>query len=523
MRWWMPFLIVVGCVSAVAWLYGTANTLRTNVAAGIVLLGVVLLGIWYVFFTGLPWRRRFALAGLGLLGLGLLFVAGTRLLRYEGSADGTALPRFTWRWAPERGYDLPALDAPSVLAAQGAEGSSAAVEPVPGARDFPRFLGPAADGIVPGIALDPDWAARPPTLVWRREVGPGWSGFAIAGNRAVTQEQRGDNEIVSCYDLLTGNPVWAHRNPARFDEKMGGVGPRSTPTIHDGRVYAQGATGILDCLDLATGAPIWSRRVLDEHASGNIEWGKSNAPLIVADLDLVVVTGGRQGPGLVAYRASDGAPAWTAAAEETASYSSPVLAELAGRRQLVCVHQQGATGHEPATGALLWRFEWPGQWPKAAQPVAVGTDRLLLCASYGIPQILIEVAPPVAGEADQFTVRRVWESNRLKTKFSSPCVAGSHAWGLDEGRLACIDLATGDRVWKDGRYGFGQNLLVGDVLLIQAEQGDVVLAAADPAGFRELARLEALDGKTWNPPALAGAFLLVRNDSEAACFRLPLR
>ncbi|MEZ5327363.1 MAG: PQQ-binding-like beta-propeller repeat protein [Verrucomicrobiales bacterium] len=351
-------------------------------------------------------------------------------------------------------------------------------------------------------------------------MGLGWSGFAVKGRYAVTQEQRDALEMVTCYDFENGKPLWAHRNETRFSEGMGGDGPRATPQIDGDRVYAFGATGILDCLELATGNLLWSRQVLVENSTANPMYGKSGSPLIVGDQ--VIVTGGESGPLLIAYDKMTGEPLWKNGTD-AAGFSTPVLATLSGVKVIVSVNAKSVTGHDPKSGEERWRWPWPGTMPKPAQPQVIGNDSVLVTASYGLGSHLLKIgAPDPDGKS---TVEEIWESSRMKTKFSSACISGDYAYGLDEGQFACINLENGDREWKDGRYGFGQNLLIGDVLLVQAERGQVVLLRATPDGHQELAKMDALrsDTKSWNTPTLAGSYLIVRNDVEAACFRLPVK
>jgi outer membrane protein assembly factor BamB len=338
----------------------------------------------------------------------------------------------------------------------------------------------------------------------------------VKGRYAVTQEERGKDELVTCYDLLTGDILWAHADEARFVETMGGDGPRATPTIDGERVYAQGATGILNCLELVTGKLIWSRDILAENGVENLFYGKTNSPLIVGEE--VVVTGGESGPTVMSYRKENGEPVWTEGGS-SASYASPQLVESGGRRQIVSVNADSVTGHDAETGGELWRFDWPvvQGLPRSSQAQFFGGSRYLLTASYGYDNYVIEVSDVLSG------INTIWEGRPMRTKFSNVCLKGGYGYGLHEGRLACVDLATGEQVWKGGKYGYGQNLLVGEVLLIQAERGFVALAAATPEGFNELARVDALTAKTWNYPALAGSYLLVRNDVEAVCFRLPVK
>ena len=486
--------------------------------------GVFLLALWYLIFGWGPGEvrwRRFWIFGVVVLVAGALFLA---LTRYDGSTGGTSLPRFVWRWAPG------AAEAPIVLTDDevdaGPKPLAAAV--AEGAVDSPQFYGPRRDATWPEaeVIADFDWSAEKPEELWRRPMGLGWSGFAVSGRRAITQEQRGPEELVTCYDLLTGDLLWTHRDTAHFFEsaetgarEMAGDGPRSVPTIQGDHVFTFGATGVLNCLRLETGEVVWQRDVLEELGKKLPKWGKSTSPLVIPDLQLVVVSGGEKtGPSLVAYETATGAPKWKSAGNG-ASYSSPNLLTLHGVRQIVSVNAHDVSGHDPATGKELWVFSWPGSNPKVGQPIEVPGNRLLVTASYGAGSHLLQIGLT----AGAWSVESVWKSIRLKTKFSSATVLGDHAYGLDEGRLTCVSLADGARLWKDGKYGFGQHLQVGDRLLVQAEPGYLAVVAASPDGFQELGRFDALTSMTWNPPTLAGRYLLVRNDREAICYRLPAK
>ena len=212
-------------------------------------------------------------------------------------------------------------------------------------------------------------------------------------------------------------------------------------------------------------------------------------------------------------------PVWTAGTD-AASYASPTVAELAGRRQVVSLNANTVTGHDLDTGKILWSWDWPAKMPKSASAQPVGGDRLLVTASYGMGSAVIEIAK--GDGPDEFTASKVWKNLQMKTKISNVCMRDEYAYGLDEGRLACVEVATGKRIWRGTNYGYGQNLRAGEHLIVQAERGYVALVKASPEEFTEVARIDALDGKTWNNPALAGEYLLVRNDREAVCFRVNL-
>ena len=297
------------------------------------------------------------------------------------------------------------------------------------------------------------------------------------------------------------------------------------PTIVDGRVYAPGALGQLNCLDGATGAVIWSHDVAAENDADTPErkpqWGKSCSPLVVADA-VVVSAGGPDGKSLVAYHRVTGEQLWHAG-DDPASYSSPQLVTLAGRQQIVIINRESVVGHDPTDGRILWQYKWPQPNPKCAQPLVTGPDTLLVSAGYGLGSALLKVTPQGDGPCD---VEQLWPEKNLRvlrSKFADMILRGDVVYALDDGILCCIEAATGKRRWRGGRYNHGQLLLVGDLLLVQAENGELALVDLRPDSFVELGKIVALPGKTWNNPAISGNRLLVRNHEEAACYELPVR
>lgn len=474
--------------------------------SAIILFLVLVTAIWFVLLSGFPGKARL----LAACGMVLAYAGFKTLLRVDGSLDGRGLPRFTWRWMPPR-------DAALKDAVPGPAAGAAAEVPVPaGAVDVPQFLGPNRDGFIHGANLSRDWTATPPKQLWRRPIGIGWSGFSVVGGRAYTQEQRGPDELVTCYELASGRLLWSHANHVRFVEWQGGDGPRATPTVDGGRIYAMGATGILDCLDAITGSLFWSRDVLKENRAVNITWGVCGSPLIVNDR--VIVTAASGSASLLAFNKENGSLLWKSGAD-TASYASPVLATVAGRRGVVSLNAVTLTIHDPATGAVLLDYKWKeGKFPKAAQPTLLEGDRVFLTGGYGYGCLMLQIK---AADA-KLAATELWQNHKLKAQFNTIGVRDGFLYGLDDGTLACIDAATGERKWKEGRHGSGQTLLVDDLMLVQDEQGPVVLTAPRPDGIRELGRIAALNSKTWNHPVLAGRYLLVRNDQEAACYELPV-
>jgi outer membrane protein assembly factor BamB len=466
------------------------------------------------------------------------------LVRTEG-ISGDHVATFGWRWAkspeerlltqerpaapPRRREPAATASAPAAAAPPGERVVTRAPEPPAAplaasalpetAGNWPGFRGPARDGIVRGVRIDTAWSASPPVELWRRPVGPGWSSFAVRGGRIYTQEQRGDDEVVACYDVATGEPVWTHRDAARFFESNAGPGPRSTPTIGNGRVYTFGATGIVNALDADSGAVVWSRNATSDtegtpSMSGGEtsvpDWGFTSSPLLTADVVIVAAAGQ-----LVAYDVANGRPRWVGPPGGV-SYSSPHLVTIHGVPQVLLLSGAGVTSVAPADGQRLWEHQWRG-FP-IVQPAVTADGDLLIAISGGSGTRRIAVAHG----PDGWTVQERWTSAGLKPYFNDFVVHGNHAYGFDGRILASIDLADGRRAWKGGRYGNGQLVLLPDqdVLLVLSEEGELALVRAAPDGFTELARFKAIEGKTWNHPVLAGDVLLVRNGEEMAAFRL---
>ena len=393
--------------------------------------------------------------------------------------------------------------------------------------DFPQFLGPSRRNFVDHPKLLTDWRQRKPRQVWRQPIGAGWSGFAARNGYAVTMEQRGREELVTCYAILTSQLMWAHSIQARHETVPGGVGPRATPAINDGYVYAMGATGILRCLDGGDGALVWQRdlrsdaQVTPEQDAALIAWGRAGSPLIHGDW-VIVPVGGPGGPTLMALDKKSGEPVWKQGNRQI-SYASPVLMTLGGVPQFVLVCEDWVVGHRASDGAELWSFPWPGRSnanASVSQPVQIDGERLFLSKGYSQGAAVIAVTGQA--DANQWEAAEIWATwNVMKTKFSNVVLEGDYVYGLDDGILSCVDVNTGKRMWKRGRYNHGQVLKVADDLLVLDEDGTVCLVELSPVEFHEFLKYPMLNGKTWNSPCLSGPYLLIRNGEEAACFELP--
>src|ERR1700687_1794785 len=466
----------------------------------------------------------------------LLVCGGWTLLRTNGM-NGNGSSDFAWRWAKTHEELLVALPAappgerlanrqpedragarPARPAAVPASTAALPARTVASAAaaDWPGFRGPGRDSIIPGTRIRTDWSTSPPVQLWRRPIGPGWSSFAVRGDRLYTQEQRGEEEVVTCYNATTGKPVWAHRDAARFWDSHAGAGPRSTPTLHGGQVYTFGATGIVNALDADSGAVSWSRNAASDTGAKIPGWGFASSPLVVGDLAVVAAAGK-----LVAYDLATGAPRWFGPAGGD-SYSSPHLVVIDGVSQILLMSDLGATSVAPVDGKLLWQHRWPSD-TRIMQPAVTADGDLLITAGDAMGGVGIRRIAVAHGPAGWTTAER-WTSSGLKPNFNDFVVHDGYVYGFDGVYLACIDAKDGKRKWKGGHYGHGQLVLLRDqgLLLVLSEEGGLALAKAASDQFTELARFPAIEGKTWNHPVLVGDRLLVRNGNEMVAFRLSL-
>ncbi|HVQ43093.1 MAG TPA: PQQ-binding-like beta-propeller repeat protein, partial [Vicinamibacterales bacterium] len=307
------------------------------------------------------------------------------MLRTDGMWNGN--PQLHWRWTPtaedlllakaENALPAAPVAAPATAASDPAAPVAAPAAVAPSTpvetampAEWPGFRGPSRDGVVRNLRIGTDWAQSPPVVVWKRDIGPGWSSFAVQGDLLYTQEQRGNDEVVAAYSVATGKPMWAHKDPVRFYESNGGAGPRGTPTLSGGRVYTFGATGILNALDARTGAVLWSGNVARDTDTKVPGWGFSSSPLVAEGVVIVAAAGN-----LAGYDAATGKHRWTGP-RHGGSYSSPQLVTIDGVAQVVMMSSAGTTSVAPATGDVLWEHAWEGG--AIVQPAVLPDGGLLI-------------------------------------------------------------------------------------------------------------------------------------------------
>ncbi|HZY84101.1 MAG TPA: PQQ-binding-like beta-propeller repeat protein [Gemmataceae bacterium] len=506
-RWTDRLLLPLACAA-----FGTVATLLFHTEFMVRFYSAAMYGaptamtawvVWLLLTPFLSWPTRRA----GLLVVLFLAWAWMPLVRIDG-IDGSLSATLAWRWSPtaeERflanrptNVDLPA----EVLTLR------------PG--DWPAFRGPNRDNRLTGVRVATDWKAKKP--LWKRDVGPGWGAFAVVGDRLFTQEQRGKDEAVVCYQVGTGDQVWEHTDEARFSEIVAGPGPRATPTFHEGKLYTLGAAGRLNCLDAATGKVIWTHDIVADSGAKVPTWGFASSPLVAKGI-VSVFAGGPDGKSVLGYKAATGELAW-AAGEGQLSYCSPQLSRLGGVEQVLIVTDAGLTAFDPVKGDVLWKHDWKVEGgARVCQPAVLGDSDVLLGTPMQMGTRRLHVSRT---DSSGWEAKEVWTTQAIKPYYNDLVIHDGHLYGFDGIFFTCVSLEDGAKKWRERGYGNGQVLLLADqgLLLVTSEKGEVALVEASPAGHKQLGKFQALKGKTWNHPVVAHGKLFVRNGAEMACFEL---
>jgi outer membrane protein assembly factor BamB len=523
MLWWLLFsratalerfagILGTGVVVAVTLSLIDKSMLGPGIMILTIPMGTAAFAIGAILFGRvLSFKRTVVAVLLAACGFGF-----SDLLRSEGMWGDFVLG-WDWRWQPSPEERMLAWRK-NQPATERAEFAADDTDQWLADPEWPGFRGADRTSRQHGPAISTDWSTSPPEQIWKILVGPGWSSFAVAGNLLFTQEQRGPLETIVCYAADSGREIWTQEVETRFDDPLGGPGPRATPTLADGGLFAQGSNGQLQRLDPKSGDVVWVqdlRKVADREPP---MWGFSSSPLVVGAV-VIVHAGGRGDKGIVAFDVETGDLKWSAAAGDH-SYSSPQLCIVGENEFALMLTNTGIKLLDPVSGQEHLSYTWEHRGYRALQPQVVDGDSILLPTGMGVGTRRIRVSK----NDKELSVEESWTSRHLKPDFNDFVVHREHGYGFDGAIFTCIDLATGLRKWKGGRYGKGQVLLLADsdLLLVTSEYGEVLLLKADPSGHRELAKFPALEGKTWNHPVVIGDRLYIRNAQEAACYRLPM-
>jgi outer membrane protein assembly factor BamB len=386
------------------------------------------------------------------------------------------------------------------------------------ASDWPQFLGPSRNGVYAGAALNEKWPATGPRLLWRKEIGQGLSGPIVAGKRLILFHRVGDREIVESLDALTGAPQWQHAYPTAYRDDFGfDEGPRAVPVVADGIVYTYGAEGKLHAVDLSTGKPVWSVDAMRQFEVDKGFFGAAGSPLVEGGR--VIANIGGKKAGIIAFDAKSGKVVWTATTD-AASYSSGVAATILGNRYAVFFTRAGLVGLDPASGQVRFQRPWRARQAasvNAATPIVVG-NTIFVSAEYG----------PGAGAlqfdgskfADLWLSDEVLSNHYATSVFHEGTLYGFHGRQEFGPVFRAVDLQSGKVLWSTDRFGAGSVTLAGNRLVIVRESGELILAAASPKSFQQIAAAQVLPATVRAYPALADGLLYLRNDNTLVALDL---
>jgi outer membrane protein assembly factor BamB len=391
------------------------------------------------------------------------------------------------------------------------------------AEDWPQFLGPRRDGSYSG-EISATWPKEGPTLVWQKDIGPGFAGPAVADNKVFIFYRSGNEEKLDCLEAKTGKAIWSSAYPTAYRDDFGfDPGPRSVPTVADGRVFTYGADGMISSLNTTSGAALWRVDAKKEFGSKKGWFGRSCAPLVINDL-VVVNVGGQNGAGIVALDVATGKLRWKASDDE-ASYSSPTLAVFDGKTNALFVTRHNFVGIDPSTGKIFFQYPFgptenaytENASVTAATPLVNGNSVFLSgCYGAGATALRIENEKPT----------KIWASGETMLNHYATCVhRGDLLFGFD-GRqeqgptLACIDWKTGKSLWRKESFGAGSAIIAGNYILILSESGELILSEASASAYKQLQRAQVLGSGGRAYPALADGFYYARDKNKLICLDL---
>ena len=500
-RWAAPVIMIVALAVTSQFLDKSIKTSMMGMMFAV--FSIPVLSLVFVIWAVVSHRLSIGSRRLTMIATIVLASGFWAFLRTNGMT-GDAHQDFSWRWAKTDEEKL--LSRTNNKLVKMPMDSAAVMTKA----EWPGFRGPNRDAIIRGVLIETDWHKFPPVEMWHQSVGPGCSSFAVHGPIFFTQEQRGEYEMVTCYNISTGEPVWRHGDKVRFWDSHAGAGPRSTPTLSKGRVYTLGATGILNVLDELSGAVVWSRNSASDTKVKIPGWGYASSPLVVDSVVIIAIA-----DKLLAYDLDNGNLRWSSGSDSGVSYSSPQIFTLDGTRQVLFMNNEGATSYSPSSGKILWRLSLSGS--RIVQPSQISESDILIDAGNmkGMRRLAIR------NESGKWSVEERWSTAGFKPYFNDYVVNKGNVFGLEGPGIVCIDIEKGSRKWRGGHLG-GQLILLADqdILLVLSEKGELALVKAIPDRYTELGRFQAINGKTWNHPVMVGDILLVRNTSEMVAFRL---
>ncbi len=393
------------------------------------------------------------------------------------------------------------------------------------AADWPQMRGPNGDGTTDDVILT-KWPASGPKVVWKEKLGDGMGAVAVVGNSCYVLELKDKNEkkeYCVAFEVSTGKKLWETSIGDTTIKSAGGIGPRSTPTVSDGYVYTYGTYLNLVCMDSKDGKIIWQHDIQEKfkgqnETKGIKAWGNAQSPIVEGDV--VMVAGGGSGQTFLFFDKKTG-KLLDKTGDEKITHATPTIATINGERQVIFFTQEGLTSFN-GKGKHLWHADFSWATSTAASPIVEG-NTVYCSAGYGTGAGTFTVEKKGA----DWKANQLWrEKGKLENHWSTPVVKDGYVYGLFGFKqyktmpIKCIELKTGKEIWSEDGFGQGGTIVVGDNILIQGDQGQLVLIKATPEKYTELARAQILSGDCWNNPSVANGYVLSRSKSQIVCLDL---
>ena len=384
------------------------------------------------------------------------------------------------------------------------------------ALDWPQWRGPNRDAVSPETGLLEKWPEGGPKVLWRIPVGAGFSSVSVAEGKLYTLWDEEGRQYLFSLDATTGKELWRQELGAAFTHHYGN-GPRSTPLVDEGVVFAIGTGGLLLAANKDTGAPLWQHDLVKNYASALPSYGYSSSPLVVGD-KLVVEAGGKDAA-FMAFDKQTGKVVWSTGNDRPA-YSSPINVTIAGVDQVVFWSAHGLYSLASDSGKVLWRHSWETFCPVTGDPLNTGTplflapDRIYISSGSGAATIR------VSREGGSFKVKTVWKSDSMRSDVNTSLLLGDHIYGFDRGTLKSLDAATGETKWRARGFQRGSLIAADGRLIVLGEAGNLALVDANPNEFVQTSSAKILEGKNWTAPTLARGKLYLRNHEELVCLEI---
>ncbi len=380
--------------------------------------------------------------------------------------------------------------------------------------DWPQWRGPQQDGISRETGLLPQWPEKGPLELWRVPLGNGFSAVSVVGNGAFAVFGSNEGEFAAAFNAADGKTVWKTRLSDLLKNASYGDGPRATPAVDAGRVYALSGQGALRCLDAGDGHRIWGCDLLEEFGGKPPEYGFSASPVVMGNM-LVVVAGAGNGKTLAAFDKASGKVLWTAL-DDRIGYSTPRQVTIDGVSQIIVLTGEAVVSVSPKDGKEFWRQAWKTELDaNVASPVISG-NRLFISTGYSTGCALFELSAKDGKPA----AKELWANKKMKNYFSTSVLVDGYLYGFDNNKLTCLDFHTGKTRWQTGGFNRGSLIVADGKLIIFGDQGLLALAEISPDSYKEISKFQFCDERTWTVPTLSGGRLFLRNEKELACLKV---